>query len=359
MADEATTQATATTPSQTDTTTTPAATEAATTATPVKSARDAFAERKERLANWGKKDPPKDPTPEANKRGEGAPDSAKTAVPTPADSASTAKDAAASGSPAEDAKPKEDGYDLITKLAKERRAWELEKQSFQKERDLHKSELELAGRYKAIPQLLEAKDYKGLMQLVHGENWRDAWFELTTSIAPEPVEPLTPEQAKELARKEYEALREAETKKLKEESDARIQRGYDRYRDACKDLAEKSGKYPSVVARGSLSDQPRLNQILQEEYSKTGNVPDTQVVLERLESEDRAYFLKHLPYVASALQAASAPQTSEVKSTPVTTLTPEMKQGALPPSDPPAPRNARESLEQRKARLRKLQQEAA
>jgi hypothetical protein len=326
-------------------------------ATPAAKAADSLADRKARLKDWGRdKAAPKDASDPADAQANASPNAPVAAV-----DASTAKDAPASGSPAEaekpkEEKPKEDGRDLITKLAKERRAWELEKQSFQKERDAHKADLDLVANYKTLPSLREAKDHRGIMQLVYGDEWREAWFELTSSIAPEPVEPLTAEQAREIARKEHEQLIEAERKRAKDEAAARAKHGYEVYTKRLEDIAAL-GKHPSVIARGSLKDEVRLNKILTDHLNKTGEIPDPQVVIDTVETEDRAYFLKHLPYVASAIQAQSAQQTQQT-SQPTKTLTPEMKQGALPPTDPPAPRNARESLEDRKKRLRALQQQA-
>jgi hypothetical protein len=109
--------------------------------------------------------------------------------------------------------------------------------------------------------------------------------------------------------------------------------------------ANKAG-YPSVQARMSMDNRDRLRKVLTEEYTKTGALPDPQVVLDRLEAEDRAYFLQALPYAATAgAQATPA-------SGPPRTVTPALKQGGTPPAVSGRPMSIDQRREAVKERLR-------
>jgi hypothetical protein len=332
----------------TQSTETPAQT-TATAETPAAPATPTVQDRRERLRQAGQE---LRAAREAARNPTTAPAAAQAATGAPAAAAATpAPDASAPGSPGE-AKPK--ALDAWAKVAQAQRDLELAKQEHKRQRDAFEAEqnakkatLELAGKFAPLEDLKAKKDDAAIMQLIYGDEWREAWLRLTSAMAPEPTKPLSAAEAEEIAARKFEALRKAEAEKRTSESRTRTEEGLTKYIGRVRELAEAAaGKYPSITARGSYDNRERFRQILTEEYTKNGQLPDPQVVLDRIETEDTAFFRKALPY---AVQAVPDAQTA---SGPVATITPALRQGGPPPQAVERPTSIQASREAAMARLR-------
>lgn len=243
--------------------------------------------------------------------------------------------------------------DAWAKVAEAQRKHELAKQelarareAFTAEGEARKAELELSKRYSPLEQLIKEKKHAEIMQLVYGDQWREAWLDMTQHMAPEPPKPLSQADAERIAAEKFAALTKEAQEKEASERRTRVEHGLNTYIGRVRELAEAAkAKYPSVAARGSLENRERIKKILEEEHPKSG-ILDPQVLLDRLESEDTAFFRQALPYAGQAANPADA------ASGPAKTITPALRQGGLPPASSPGSLTVDQDREARKARLK-------